>query len=137
MLQTIQEFSATVKNISDDQKSNSVLEVQNLCVEYSSAGFMNQRKTRFKAVDNVSFEVNQHETVGLVGESGCGKTTLGKAILQLIKPSEGKILFNGKDLTSIKNHEQQQLRKELQVVFQDPYGSLNPRLTIGMQSWNR
>lgn len=125
------EFSATVKNISDDLKSNVVLEVQNLCVEYSSAGFMNQRKTRFKAVDNVSFEVNQHETVGLVGESGCGKTTLGKAILQLIKPSEGKILFNGKDLTSIKNHEQQQLRKELQVVFQDPYGSLNPRLTIG------
>lgn len=125
------EFSATVKNISDDQKSNSVLEVQNLCVEYSSAGFMNQRKTQFKAIDNVSFEIHQHETVGLVGESGCGKTTLGKAILQLIKPSEGKILFNGKDLTSIRNNEQQQLRKELQVVFQDPYGSLNPRLTIG------
>ncbi|MEI2748408.1 MAG: ATP-binding cassette domain-containing protein [Ferruginibacter sp.] len=95
-------ISATVKNIASDQNNNPALCVQNLSVEYSSSGFMSQRKTQFKAVDNVSFEVHQHETVGLVGESGCGKTTLGKAILQLIKPSAGKILFNGKDLTGYK-----------------------------------
>jgi peptide/nickel transport system ATP-binding protein len=84
-----------------------------------------------KAVDHVSFQVFSQETVALVGESGCGKTTLGRAILQLIKPDTGKIILEGRDLAQYKEAELRKLRKEMQVVFQDPYGSLNPRITIG------
>ncbi|MES2892554.1 MAG: ABC transporter ATP-binding protein [Bacteroidota bacterium] len=85
----------------------------------------------FKAVDNVSFLVNRGETVGLVGESGCGKTTLGRTILQLLKPTSGKVILDGVDLVRLTKKELHPVRKELQIVFQDPYGSLNPRITIG------
>ena len=84
-----------------------------------------------KAVDQVSFEVNKGEITGLVGESGCGKTTLGRAILQLIKPTAGKIWLNGNELTAMPANKLRAFRKEFQIVFQDPYGSLNPRITIG------
>ncbi|MDO9373941.1 MAG: ABC transporter ATP-binding protein [Ferruginibacter sp.] len=85
----------------------------------------------FKAVDDVSFLVNRGETVGLVGESGCGKTTLGRTILQLLKPTSGKVILDGVDLARLTQKELHPVRKELQIVFQDPYGSLNPRITIG------
>ena len=84
-----------------------------------------------KAVDNVSFNVYPGETLGLVGESGCGKTTLGRTVLRLIQPTAGSIVYKGKDLAELSHQQMREMRKEIQIIFQDPYSSLNPRLTIG------
>ncbi|RYY72174.1 MAG: ABC transporter ATP-binding protein [Chitinophagaceae bacterium] len=109
-----------------------VLSVQDLEVHFPAAKNIFGKTTEwFKAVDGVSFDVKEKETLGLVGESGCGKTTLGRAILQLIKPTAGKIILNGKDINSLSAAELRKERKDLQIVFQDPYGSLNPRISIG------
>lgn len=84
-----------------------------------------------KAVDNVSFTINKGETLGLVGESGCGKTTIGRALLRLIEPTEGTVIFDGKDVTAMNSSDLKTIRKEMQIIFQDPYSSLNPRMTVG------
>lgn len=94
-------------------------------------GVFNRVYDHVKAVDDVSFEVYPGETLGLVGESGCGKTTLGRSILRLVEPSEGKIIFEGKDVMSLSGNDLREYRKHAQIVFQDPYSSLNPKMRIG------
>lgn len=109
----------------------SLLQVRDLKVHYPLRSGVLGRKQRFvKAVDGVSFEIGEAETVGLVGESGCGKTTLGRAILRLIEPTSGMICFRGQDLLALSPREMRQKRRQMQIVFQDPYGSLDPRFTV-------
>ena len=95
-------------------------------------GILFQTKVgEIKAVDDVSFDIIRGETLGLVGESGCGKTTTGRCILQVIKPTDGEVVFQDQDLTKLNNKGMRAVRRSLQVIFQDPYGSLNPRMTVG------
>lgn len=116
----------------DTTTQQKILEVKNLSVSFAAKkNFLERPTAFFNAVDNVSFSINKGDIVGLVGESGCGKTTLGRCILQLINPSAGKIILNGRDLTAMQPATLRNIRKDLQIVFQDPFGSLNPRITIG------
>ena len=108
-----------------------LLSVQDLDVTYETGaqGFWGKPKT-FKALEAISFDLRPGETLGLVGESGSGKTTAGRAILRRIKTSRGKILFNGNDITHVKGEALRKLRRNMQLVFQDPYASLNPRMRV-------
>ncbi len=109
-----------------------LLKVENLKVYFPvKKNFFGKVLKEFKAVDDVSFTIKKGETVGLVGESGCGKTTLGRSLIRLIEPTAGNIFFNGKNIALIPGDELRKMRKDIQIIFQDPYGSLNPRLTIG------
>jgi oligopeptide transport system ATP-binding protein len=110
-----------------------ILEVKNLKMYFPvGGGFLSRKPVGYvKAVDDVSFTVKRGETLGLVGESGCGKTTTGRCILQLYKPTAGQIFFNGEDLTKLDSKKMRAKRREMQVIFQDPYSSLNPRMTAG------
>ncbi len=110
-----------------------LLEVKNLKMYFPiTSGILIQKKVAdIKAVDDVSFFIRKGETLGLVGESGCGKTTVGRCLLQLYKPTAGEVLFQGRDLTKLKGGAIRGIRRQMQIIFQDPYGSLNPRMSCG------
>ena len=137
---SIADNSFTPKSISAQQRAKKhqkiytktpLLRVENIAKSYfSKVGFFGQTQ-EIKAVNGVSFDVFEGETLGLVGESGCGKSTLGKVILQLEKATKGAIFYKGKEITSLKSKDLRSLRKDIQLIFQDPYASLNPRKIIG------
>ena len=109
-----------------------LLEVQNLRTWFPVVGGVMRRKVSdIRAVDDVSFKVEAGHTVGLVGESGSGKTTVGRTILKLIESTSGRVFYNGRDVLPLSEREFRPLRREMQMIFQDPFGSLNPRFTIG------
>jgi oligopeptide transport system ATP-binding protein len=114
------------------QSTDEVLvEVKNLKKYFPiTSGFLRRTTGYVRAVDDVSMKIRKGETMGLVGESGCGKTTMGRTILQLYKPTEGSVLFEGKDLAGMSNAELRHMRRRMQIIFQDPYSSLNPRMTV-------
>ena len=114
-------------------KDNALLEVNNLKMYFPvTEGVIFQKKIADgKAVDDVTFSINKGEALGLVGESGCGKTTTGRCILQLYKPTSGQVIFNDVDVTALGKKDLRNVRREMQIIFQDPYGSLNPRMTCG------
>ncbi len=143
----MQELSTTVSDainrvtITNEQRAqehqilysrDKILELQNIKMYFPKNKSLFGKTTEYvKAVDDVTFDVYEGETLGLVGESGCGKTTLGRTILRLNEPTEGKIFYRRSDLSRLKSEDLRQLRKEMQIIFQDPYSSLNPRITIG------
>jgi oligopeptide transport system ATP-binding protein len=110
-----------------------LLDVKNLVMHFPlTQGIIFQRRVgAVQAVDDVTFQVRKGETLGLVGESGCGKSTTGRAILQLYKPTSGEVVFEGRDLTKLDGGDMRKMRRHLQMIFQDPYASLNPRMTVG------
>lgn len=115
------------------QAEQSLIDIHDLKMHFpvKSNGLLRRTIGAVKAVDGLSFDVKRGETLGLVGESGCGKSTTGRAILQLHRPTSGSVFFDGKDLTKIGGEELRKMRRKVQIIFQDPYASLNPRMTVG------
>lgn len=111
---------------------DALLEVRNLKQYFPiTSGIFSQSTHYVKAVDNISFDIYKGETLGLVGESGCGKSTTGRMLVNLLIPTDGEVIFQGKNIAKLKGKARRELSKEIQIIFQDPYASLNPRMTIG------
>ncbi len=111
---------------------SSILDVEDLVKHYSvGGGFFGYGRQQLRAVDRISFHIGERETLGLVGESGCGKSTVGKAVLRLVEPTAGRVALQGEEITGLDAASLLQRRKRMQVIFQDPYSSLNPRMTAG------
>jgi len=116
----------------DDKNNNTMVEVKDLKMYFPIVRGLFRRKIGdIKAVDEISFKIKKNETLGLVGESGCGKTTTGRCVLRLYNPSSGSIIFNGKDISTMHENKLKTLRRNMGAIFQDPFGSLNPRQTAG------
>lgn len=125
--------STTNGNATKNATKDVLVEVRDLKMHFPiTKGIIFQRQVgSIKAVDGLNFSLYRGETLGLVGESGCGKSTTGRAILQLYRPTGGEVIFEGKDLTKTKGEELRKMRRRMQMIFQDPYASLNPRMTVG------
>ncbi len=132
-LSAVEVSSAETKKRHEElYKLKPILKVENLKTWFPiKKGVFGKVKEHVRAVDDVSFDVYPGETLGLVGESGCGKTTLGRTIIRLIEPTSGKVIFREKDFASLDGSELRRMRKHIQIIFQDPYSSLNPRMTVG------
>src|SRR5881396_3510216 len=114
-----------------EANGNNLISIDDLKVHYRTGGGLLRASKLVRAVDGVSLDIKKGETLGLVGESGCGKSTLGKAILRLTELTSGKVIYHNKDLAHLSPSEMREQRKNLQMIFQDPYASLNPRMTVG------
>ena len=112
---------------------SALFEIRDLKKHFPSkgGGIFNRDKSAVKAVDGVSFNIEEGETLGIVGESGCGKTTLGRTLIRLVEPTAGHLIFKGEDITHYSSKQMRKLRSQMQIIFQDPYSALNPRHTIG------
>ena len=120
--------------MAENNERQPLLHVEHLCKEFPlESGFLakHMNKGAVHAVNDVSFDIYPGETFGLVGESGCGKSTTGRCIMRLDNPTSGKVLFEGRDIAAMNKRELKEMRREVQFIFQDPYASLNPRMTTG------
>ncbi len=131
-MKTLENNTDIKKRIEEDKKEDIILDVVGLSKYFPvKSGLLSRQSTVVKAVDNVNFQIKKGETLGLVGESGCGKTTTGRTIIKLYKPTAGRIIFDGEDITEFSGKKMNDVRKNMQMIFQDPYASLNPRMTVG------
>ena len=121
--------------VTKEMNNDTLLHVDDLKMHFPiHRGVFQRQVGAVRAVDGVSFDVKRGETLGLVGESGCGKSTTGRTILQLYKPTGGSVIFEGTDLVNLKGEQMRQMRRRMQMIFQDPYASLNPRMSVGSPS---
>lgn len=120
------------KNTDDKKKDDVLIQVRNLKMHFPvRRGVLRRQVGAVQAVDGITFDIRRGETLGLVGESGCGKSTAGRTILRLLEPTAGEVYWDGQDLTSLGHEDLRKLRRHMQMIFQDPYSSLNPRMTVG------